>query len=180
MFGKTVQSLINKPCSILTIQEGYNDPTVIPPILNQLKGMSKIFVLQFRPRGAFIDAVIIKSFDDDVQPLSLPAPTTVPSTETISSIISFDPETPQVEGKKTAKRQLAFTKPLSGEEKSRYITIYILFSISKCPYLTYIFIFHKLLNNLIYYYFNSHHQPPQLQMKILSPNNFSKKYKKST
>ncbi|GMN27604.1 hypothetical protein TIFTF001_041055 [Ficus carica] len=119
MFGKTVQSLINKPCSILTIQEGYTDPAVIPPILNQLKGMSKIFVIQFRPRGAFIDAVVIKSFDDDVQPLSLPAPTIIPSTETISSVTSFDPETPQVEGKKTAKRQLTFTKPVSGEEKPR-------------------------------------------------------------
>ncbi|GMN31389.1 hypothetical protein TIFTF001_049679 [Ficus carica] len=118
MFGKTVQSLINKPCSILTIQEGYTDPTVIPPILNQLKGISKIFVIQFRPRGVFIDAVIVKSFDDDIQPLSLPAPTTMPSKEAASSVISFDPETPQVEGKKTAKRQLTFTEPISEEEKS--------------------------------------------------------------
>ena len=76
MFGKTVQSLINKHCSILTIQEGYTDSTVIPPILNQLKGMSKIFIIQFRLRDAFIDAVIVKTFDDDMQPTLLAAPTT--------------------------------------------------------------------------------------------------------
>ena len=131
MFGKTVQSLINKPCSVLTIQEGYTDPTIIPPILNQLKGMSKIFVIQFRPRGAFIDAVIIKIFDDNIQPLSLPAPTTMPAEEIPPSIASFDPETPQLGSKKTTKKQLTFTEPIFEEEKSRYIIIYILFSISK-------------------------------------------------
>ncbi|GMN60489.1 hypothetical protein TIFTF001_029572 [Ficus carica] len=118
MFGKTVQSLINKPCSILTIQEGYTDLTVIPSVLNQLKGISKIFVIQFRPRRAFIDAVIVKTFDDDVQPLSLPAPTTMPSEEIPPSVISFDPETPQVGGKKTGKKQLTFTEPIFEEEKS--------------------------------------------------------------
>ena len=104
MFGKTVQSLINKPCSILTIQEGYTDPTVIPPILNQLKGISKIFVIQFRLRGAFIDVVIVKTFDDDIQPMLLATPTTTSFEELPPSSISIDPETPQLGSKKTTKK----------------------------------------------------------------------------
>ena len=39
MFEKTVQSLINKHCSILIIQEGHTDPNIILVILNQLKGI---------------------------------------------------------------------------------------------------------------------------------------------
>ena len=147
MFGKTVQSLINKPCSVLTIQEGYTKATVIPPILNQLKGISKIFVIQFRPKGAFIDAVIVKTFDDDIQPMSLPAPTTTPSEEIPPSMTAFDPETPQLGDKKTTKKQLTFTEPTFEEKKSRYIIIYILFLIFKFLYLTYIFINHQLLIN---------------------------------
>ncbi|GMN48561.1 hypothetical protein TIFTF001_017721 [Ficus carica] len=117
MFGKTVQSLINKPCSILTIQEGYTDPTVIPPILNQLKGISKIFVIQFRLRGAFIDAVVVKTFDDDMQQMLLPTPTTTSIVELPSSSISLDPKTPQLETKKTTKKQLIFTEPIIEEVK---------------------------------------------------------------
>ena len=142
MFGKTVQSLINKPCSILTIQEGYTDPTIVPPILNQLKGISKIFVIQFRLRGAFIDAVIIKTFDDDIQPMLLPAPTTTSFEEIQPSSISIDPETPQLGSKKTAKKQLIFTEAITEEVQSRYIIIYISLSIFQLFNLTYIFIYY--------------------------------------
>ncbi|GMN67179.1 hypothetical protein TIFTF001_036243 [Ficus carica] len=84
------------------IQEGYTDPTIIPPILNQLKGISKIFVIQFRLRGAFIDAVIVRTFDDDVQPMLLPAPIMTSLEEIPPTSISIDPKTSQLGGKKTA------------------------------------------------------------------------------
>ena len=81
------------------IQEGYTDPTIIPPILSQLKG-TKIFIIQFRLRGAFIDAVIVRTFDDDVRPMLLPTPTIKPSEKIPPSSVSINPDTPQLEGKK--------------------------------------------------------------------------------
>ncbi|GMN74734.1 hypothetical protein TIFTF001_053213 [Ficus carica] len=103
---------------LLTIQEGYTDPTIIPPILNQLEGISKIFVIQFRQRGAFIDAVIVKTFDDDVQSKLLPAPSTTSFEEIQQSSISITPETPQLGSKTTAKKQLIFTEPIIEKLKS--------------------------------------------------------------
>ena len=105
IFGKTIQSLINKRCSILIIQEGYTDPNIIPPIIDQYKGTLKIFLIQFCPRGVFIDATIVKTFDDDEPPMLLPAPTIECSKEITSSLISFDPETPQLRSKKIAKKK---------------------------------------------------------------------------
>ena len=102
MLGKTVQSLINKACSILTIQEGYTDPNIIPPPLDQLKGMSKIFFIQFRPRGAFIDATVVKTFDDDEsQMLLLARP--IESPKHRQAPLTY-PETPLPETKKGVKK----------------------------------------------------------------------------
>ncbi|XP_024019919.1 uncharacterized protein LOC112091184 [Morus notabilis] len=84
MFGKTVQSLINKVCSTLTYDEGYTDRYMIPPILEEIRGISKIFVIQFQTRGAFIDKVILKTFNDEQPQLYLSPITTASSKETSS------------------------------------------------------------------------------------------------
>ncbi|GMN59219.1 hypothetical protein TIFTF001_028311 [Ficus carica] len=115
MLGKTVQSLVNKPCSMLTIQEGYTDPNLIPPLLDQLKGMSKIFLIQFRPRSAFIDATVIKTFDDDESQMLLPTPSIESSKDTIPPVASLDPETPPPETKKSLKKQLFVTESITEE-----------------------------------------------------------------
>ena len=129
MLGKTVKSLVNKSCSILTIQEGYTDPNLIPPLIDQLKGMSKIFMIQFRPRGAFIDATVIKTFDDDESQILLPTPPIESPKDTILPLASLDPETPLPETKKSLKKQLFVTESTTEEIKLRYITIHNLFQI---------------------------------------------------
>ena len=50
---------------MLTIQDRYTDLNIIPPLLDQVEGMSKIFLIQFRPRGAFIDETVVKTFDNN-------------------------------------------------------------------------------------------------------------------
>ena len=129
MLGKTVQSLVNKPCSILTIEEGYTDPNIIPPLLDQLKGMSKIFLIQFRPRGAFIDATVVKTFDDDESRMLLPPPPIESSKHIPTPLTSLDLETPLPETKKGMKKQLFITESITEEIESRYITIHNLFQI---------------------------------------------------
>ncbi|GMN55360.1 hypothetical protein TIFTF001_024482 [Ficus carica] len=118
MIGRTIQSLVNKPCSILTIQDGYTDPNIIPPLLDQLKGISKIFSIQFRPRGAFIDATVIKTFDDDETQMLLPAPPTESPKDIPAPLASLDPETPLPETKKGIKKQLFLTKPITEDIQS--------------------------------------------------------------
>lgn len=129
MLGKTVQSLVNKACSILTIQEGYTDPNIIPPLLDQLKGMSKIFLIQFRPRGAFIDATVVKTFDDDESRMSLPPPAIKSPKYIPTPLTSLDPETPLPETKKDVKKQFFITESITEDIESRYIVIHNLFQI---------------------------------------------------
>ncbi|GMN72125.1 hypothetical protein TIFTF001_052794 [Ficus carica] len=118
MLGKTVQSLVNKACSILTIQEGYTDPNTIPPLIDQLKGMSKIFLIQFRPRGAFIDATVVKTFDDDESQMLLPAPPVQSPKHIPQPLTSLDPQTPLPETKKGVKKQLFITESTTEELQS--------------------------------------------------------------
>ena len=108
MLGKTVQSLVNKPCFILTIQDGYTDPNIIPLLFNQLKSISKIFLLQFHPRCAFIDATVVKTFDDDKSPMLLPAPPTESPKDIPPPLASLDLETSQPESKKICKKITQF------------------------------------------------------------------------
>ena len=51
---------------------------------------------------------------------------TEPSEKIPPSLIPFDPETPQLGSKKTAKRLLTFNESIVEEVESRYITIRIL------------------------------------------------------
>ena len=129
MLGKTVQSLVNKACSILTIQEGYTDPNIIPPLIDQLKGMSKIFLIQFRPRGAFIDTTVIKTFEDDESQMLLPAPPIDSPKDMPQPLTSLNPETPLPETKKSVKKELFISESITQDIESRYITIYNLFQI---------------------------------------------------
>ena len=85
IFGKAAQILIKKPCSTLTIDEGFTDPLVIPPIIEQLKGQTKIFQIYFKTRGTTMTTIVSKVFDE--QPLEVPA--------LLPPIIkSLDPKTP--------------------------------------------------------------------------------------
>ena len=127
MLGKVVQSLVNKPSSILTIQEGYTDLNIIPPLIDQLKGMSKIFLIQFRPRGAFIDTTVIKTFDDDESQMSLPSPPIESPKYTPTPLASLDPETPLLETKKAVKKQLFIVESKTADIESRYVIIQSLF-----------------------------------------------------
>ena len=83
--------MVNKHCSILTIQDGYTNLNIIPPLLDQLKSMSKIFMIQFDPRGAFIDAIDVKTFDYDESPMLLPTPPIEFLKDVSLPLVSFGP-----------------------------------------------------------------------------------------
>ena len=63
-FGRTVQALIKKPCSTLTIDENFTDPFIIPPIIDLIRGQSKIFQIFFQQRGTQMSTLIFKIFED--------------------------------------------------------------------------------------------------------------------
>ena len=64
IFGKATQILIKKPCSTLTIYEGFTDLSVIPPAIEQVKGQNKFFKIYFKTRGTTTIAIVSKVFDD--------------------------------------------------------------------------------------------------------------------
>jgi len=64
IFGRAAQALIKKPCSALTIDEGFTDPFTISPIIDQLRGQTKIFQIYFQRRGPQITAIVSKIFED--------------------------------------------------------------------------------------------------------------------
>ena len=66
--------MIKKTCSTLIIEEGYIDQSIIPPIIDQQRGHTKIFQVYFRSRGALIDTIISKNFYDDQISILLPSP----------------------------------------------------------------------------------------------------------
>ena len=84
IFGKTAQVLIKNPCSTLTMDEGFTEPSVILPIIEKLKGQSKIFQIYFKTRRAMLNAIVSKVFDD--QPLEILA---IPT----STVKSLEPKT---------------------------------------------------------------------------------------
>ena len=85
IFGKAAQILIKQPCAALTIDEGFTNPLIIPPAIEQLKGQNKIFQIYFKSRGPTTNIIVSKIFDDEQPPvLSLPSP----------AITTFDPKTP--------------------------------------------------------------------------------------
>ena len=74
IFGRAAQALIKKPCSTLTIDEGFTDSFTISPIISQLRGQTKIFQLYFQQRGSQTNAIVSKIFED-TEPLPLPTST---------------------------------------------------------------------------------------------------------
>ena len=77
IFGKAAQRLIKKPCSAMTIDEGFTDPSIIPPAIEQLKCLTKIFQVYLKTRGATTNIVVSRVFDDLLaETLSLPPPVT--------------------------------------------------------------------------------------------------------
>ena len=79
LFGTIMQTLLGVVCSELTTERDYMDEHILALIIEQQIGQSKIFMLYFRTRGALIDAIIVKIFDDDeaaTPPLSslIPSP----------------------------------------------------------------------------------------------------------
>ena len=77
IFDKAAQALIKKPCSTLTIDEGFTDPFIISPIIAQLRGQTKIFQLYFQQRGPQINAIVSKIFEDIQAPTSPPKQLTI-------------------------------------------------------------------------------------------------------
>ena len=85
LFGKAAQILIKRVCSTLTIDEGFTDPSVIPPIIEQLRGQTKVFQIYFKTRETTLNAIVSKIFYEQVlETPALPPPTTK----------SLDPITP--------------------------------------------------------------------------------------
>jgi len=64
IFGRAAQALIKKPCSTLTIDEGFTDPFTIPPVINQLRGETKIFQIYFQRKGPQITTIVSKIFEE--------------------------------------------------------------------------------------------------------------------
>jgi len=64
IFGRAAQALIKKSCSTLTIDEGFTDPFTIPPVINQLRGETKIFQIYFQRKGPQIATIVSKIFDE--------------------------------------------------------------------------------------------------------------------
>ena len=65
LFGTVMQILLGVAYSELTTEGDYMDEHILPPIIEQQIGQSKIFMLYFRTRRALIDAIFVKIFDDD-------------------------------------------------------------------------------------------------------------------
>ena len=61
------------------------DEYILPPIIEQQIGQSKIFMLYFRTRGALIDAIIVKIFDDDE--VATPPPSPLPALPPVPLIL---------------------------------------------------------------------------------------------
>ena len=60
------------------------DEYTLPPIIEQQKHQSKIFMLYFITRGALIDAIIAKFFDDDENATSPPSALVPPELDSVS------------------------------------------------------------------------------------------------
>ena len=60
LFGIVMQKLLGVAGFELTIEEDYMNEYILPPIIEQQIGHSKIFMLYFRTCGALIDAIIVK------------------------------------------------------------------------------------------------------------------------
>ena len=84
IFSRTAQILIKKPCSMLTFDERYTDQAIIPPTIEQLKGLQKIFQVYFKRHGATTSTIISKIFEDELLEIvvsqSSTTPTLVPKT----------------------------------------------------------------------------------------------------
>ena len=81
IFGRATQALIKKPCSTLTIDEGFTDPFTIPPIINQLRNETKIFQIYFQRRGSQITAIVSKIFEE-TELITVPPQISTPATST--------------------------------------------------------------------------------------------------
>ena len=64
IFGRAAHALIKKSCSTLTIDEGFTDPFTIPPVINQLRGETKIFQIYFQRKGPQITTIVSKIFEE--------------------------------------------------------------------------------------------------------------------
>ena len=62
----------------MTIEECYTDESIIPPVIDQQRGQTKIFQIYFWTLDAIIDTIVSKIFNDDqmVSPLLSPSITT--------------------------------------------------------------------------------------------------------
>ena len=85
LFGTVMQTLLGVPCSELTIEGNYMDEYVLPPIIEQQIGQNKIFMLYFKTRGALIDSIVVKFFDDDEAATSSPSLLVPPELDLVSS-----------------------------------------------------------------------------------------------
>lgn len=72
IFDRAAQALIKKPCSTLTINEGFTHPFTIPPPIAQLREQMKIFRVYFQQRGAHMTAIVLKIFEDTLPTTPLP------------------------------------------------------------------------------------------------------------
>ena len=73
LLGKTTQILIQKSCHVLTFVEGYTDQALIPPEIERLKGLHKIFQVYLKPHRAITGIIVSKIFEDQLQEKKLPS-----------------------------------------------------------------------------------------------------------
>ena len=59
---EVMQSLVRISYATLTIDQGHDDEYTLPPVIEELKGQTKIFQIFFRTRGAIIDTIVAQIF----------------------------------------------------------------------------------------------------------------------
>ena len=110
-----MESLLRLSCSTLTIEQGYDDEYTLPPIIEELRGRTKIFQIFFRTRATVIDAIVSHIFNDDNA--TTPPPSRPPS-------ITLDPITPDPKIAGTRYKYFFFTIIF---QKKKTITLFLTF-----------------------------------------------------
>ena len=69
-----MQSLLRVSCSTLTSNQGHDNESALPPIIEELRRQTKIFQIFFRTRGSLIDTIVAQIFEDNETTTPLPSP----------------------------------------------------------------------------------------------------------
>ena len=69
-----MQSLVRVSYAIFTIDQDYHNEYTLPPVIEALRGQTKIFQIFFRTRGALINTIVAQIFEDDDVATPPPSP----------------------------------------------------------------------------------------------------------